>query len=86
MPSYAIRYEPAARRQLGKLPRDIQTRIVVAIGRLEHAPRPVGSRPLVGRAGHWRIRVGDYRVIYAINDGQLVVVVVELGHRREIYR
>jgi mRNA interferase RelE/StbE len=68
-----------------KLPRSVQPRIQGAIELLARDPRPPASRPLVGRDGY-RVRVGDYRIIYQIHDEILLVVVVALGHRREVYR
>jgi mRNA interferase RelE/StbE len=63
----------------------MQRRIVEKIEALADDPRPAGSVKLTGH-GAYRIRVGDYRVIYAVADDQLVVLVVEVGHRREVYR
>ncbi len=62
-----------------------RSRIVEAIRSLADEPRPAGCKKLSGREG-WRIRVGDYRVLYDIRDEVLLIVVVEIGHRREIYR
>jgi mRNA interferase RelE/StbE len=72
-----VTFERAALRALGKLPRDAQERLSRAALTLEHTPRPVGCRQMVGRPGYWRIRVGDYRMIYTIEDAVLRVLVVE---------
>jgi mRNA interferase RelE/StbE len=82
---YRIEVRPAAARQLRKL--DLQTarRVQGAIALLADDPRPPASRPLTGRPA-WRVRVGDYRVIYTIEDDRLVVVVITIGHRRDVYR
>lgn len=61
-------------------------RIQAAIDRLAEEPRPPGVRALKGRPGEMQIRVGDYRVVYTIHDDHLLVLVVEVGHRREVYR
>jgi mRNA interferase RelE/StbE len=82
--SYRIEIRPAAARALRKLAPDIQPRIQGAIALLAEDPRPPASRPLRGRAG-FRVRVGDYRIIYTVADDMLLVVVVTLGHRREVY-
>jgi mRNA interferase RelE/StbE len=82
--SYRIEIRPAAARALRKLAPDIQPRIQGAIALLAEDPRPPASRPLRGRAG-FRVRVGDYRIIYTVADDVLLVVVVTLGHRREVY-
>ena len=71
-------------RDLRKLERDVQRLVVEAVERLTTNPRPPGSKKLVGRDG-WRLRVRDYRVLYDIYDDQLVIWVVHVGHRRDVY-
>ena len=83
---YRIDVRPAAARQLRKLPRPAQRRIQSAIDGLALNPRPVGSKKLKGRHPAYRIRIGDYRVIYEIHDDVLTVLVVRIGPRDEIYR
>lgn len=85
MKRYAIEFRPAAIRALRKLDSTSSRRIRDAILLLARDPRPPASRPLKGRDA-WRVRVGDYRVIYRIEDERLVVVVVTVGHRRDVYR
>ena len=85
MSDYRIEFRPAALRELRKIDRTIQPRIRGAISLLALDPRPPASRPLRGREGY-RLRVGDYRIIYSVNDGVLLIVVVTIGHRRETYR
>ncbi len=85
MSLYRIEVTPAALRDLRKLPRTIQPRVHGVIELLARDPRPPASRPLVGRDAY-RVRVGDYRIIYQIRDDILLVVIVKLGHRREVYR
>lgn len=82
---YRIEVRPAAARQLRKLDPQTARRIQGVIALLADDPRPPASRPLTGRPA-WRVRVGDYRVIYTIEDDRLVVVVITIGHRRDIYR
>ncbi len=82
---YTIEILRAAQKQLAKIPRQEQTRIIDAVKRLSHDPRPPGSRKLTGRSAH-RIRIGSYRVLYEIHDGHLAILVVTIGHRREVYR
>lgn len=84
--AYAIEFVPSARRQLQKLPREVQLKLNQRIGSLSLDPRPIGSRKLKGGDGLCRIRVSDYRVIYEIQDKILVVLVVRVAHRREVYR
>ena len=83
--SFEIQILRTAQRQLAALERPVRERITSTILELAVNPRPSGSKKLSGRDG-WRIRVGDFRVIYEILEDRLVVLVVEVGHRREIYR
>lgn len=83
--SYRIEVRPAALRALRKIHPDDRKRIQGAIALLAQEPRPPGATSLRGRDGI-RVRVGDYRIIYTVQDEVLLVVVVSLGHRKEIYR
>jgi mRNA interferase RelE/StbE len=81
---YEIELRPAAARALRKLDNDVRLRVQGAIALLASDPRPPSSRPLRGRPAY-RVRVGDYRIIYSIHDDVLLVVIVTLGHRRDVY-
>jgi mRNA interferase RelE/StbE len=81
---YRIELRPAAARALRKLDPQIRHRVQGAIALLAQDPRPPGARALQGRSG-LRVRVGDYRIIYTVADDVLLVVVVTLAHRRDIY-
>jgi mRNA interferase RelE/StbE len=83
--SYRVILPKSAQKDLDRLPGQISGRILVALGGLETRPRPVGCKKLRGENA-WRIRVGDYRVVYEIHDKVLQVIVVTVGHRREVYR
>jgi mRNA interferase RelE/StbE len=83
---YQIEITRDALRALAKLDKPVRRRVQAAIDALGEQPRLHGVIALQGLAGAYRIRVGDHRVIYTIDDGRLVVLVVDLGHRREIYR
>ena len=83
---YAIEFSRRAERQFDKLSGEARARLKPAIDALADNPRPPGAKKLVGAEGLWRIRVGDYRIIYAIEYDRLLVLVVEVGHRREVYR
>jgi mRNA interferase RelE/StbE len=85
-PRYELQFSPSALRQLGKLSQDVRLRIRTATEALRDEPRPHGAIKLTGADDRWRIRLGDYRVIYTVVDRILVVTVVEIGHRRDIYR
>ncbi|MBM3569186.1 MAG: type II toxin-antitoxin system RelE/ParE family toxin [Alphaproteobacteria bacterium] len=84
--AYRVEITPSAQRALRKIEPTWRNKISHAIDSLVLAPRPYGCVKLAGLPDKWRIRVGDYRVIYSITDNILLVVVVGVGHRREIYR
>ncbi|MGH3181410.1 MAG: type II toxin-antitoxin system RelE family toxin [Streptosporangiaceae bacterium] len=84
MSDYRIELRPAAVRALRKLDPSVHRRVQGAIALLAQNPRPPAARALQGRPG-LRIRVGDYRIVYTVTDDILLVVVVTLGHRREVY-
>lgn len=71
---------------MAALPEPARRRVDAAILALADNPRPNGCRKLAGEEGQWRIRVGDFRVIYQVRDAVLLVLVVRVGHRREVYR
>jgi len=84
--TYAIEVLPAAERDLRKVHPQMRARIRGAVLKLAADPRPPGARPLKDRPGYLRVRVGDYRIIYTIEDDVLRVLVVRVGHRRDVYR
>ncbi len=84
-PLYTISMARSAQKALSNLDRTVQKRIRDAIDNLSVNPRPASAIMLKGRHGSLRIRVGDYRVVYTIRDDVLVVAVVALGHRSDIY-
>lgn len=87
MARYAVVLNPGAARALKRI-RDasVQRRLVDAMEALADQPRPPGARPLKGAEGVLRIRVGDYRILYTIDDRVLTVLVVMIGDRKEVYR
>lgn len=84
--TYRVEVAPAAVRQLRKLDPVARRRIRAAIELLAEQPRPSGAKKLVGGEGEWRVRTGDYGIVYEIHDDVLLVLVVTVGHRRDIYR
>ncbi|SMH48826.1 mRNA interferase RelE/StbE [Rathayibacter oskolensis] len=84
MSRYRIELRPAAVKALRQIDARDRTRVQGAIALLGEEPRPPGAKALRGRAG-FRVRVGDYRILYTVDDGVLVIVVVTLGHRRDVY-
>ncbi|MEK6312702.1 MAG: type II toxin-antitoxin system RelE/ParE family toxin [Curtobacterium sp.] len=85
-PRYAVELTKRAAKILGKLDRSSQRRILAALVLLRSNPRPLGMTALVGRPGELRVRVGDHRIVYEIVDDRLVVLVLTIGHRRDVYR
>ena len=84
MSKYTAVLSKKAQKQLDKLPDNIAEPIFNAILELEENPRPAGNKKLKGRDGY-RIRIGNYRVIYEIFDNELIIDVIALGHRKNIY-
>jgi mRNA interferase RelE/StbE len=82
---YQIILPKSVQKELDHLPDEIANRILARLAGLEANPRPADVKKLKGRDA-WRIRVGDYRVIYEIQDRILKIIVIHAGHRREIYR
>lgn len=83
---FQITLAPAAVRQLRKLDPPARRRIQAAFELLSTEPRPPAATQLVGGAGEWRVRTGDYRIVYEIDGGGLRVLVVAVGHRQNVYR
>jgi len=82
---YSVIVQRRAQKRIARLPTSIQDRLEEGLQSLSDEPRPPGSRKLRGKDG-WRISVGDYRAIYEIDDDAGEVLVVDIGHRRDIYR
>jgi mRNA interferase RelE/StbE len=83
---YETRLTKRVERQLSKLVPEVQVRLQLAIDALEENPRPDGVKKLKGKDNQYRIRVGDYRIIYTIEDQKLLIVVVQLGARSDVYK
>ena len=86
MSQYEIVVSKSAQKELFRLPQQVNNRIIPAIFKLEEDPRPNGSKKLRGLTNLWRIRVGDYRIIYAIDDEIRIVDIRKVGHRKDIYQ
>ena len=84
--AYSVVFATAAQRQFDKLPKPAQRRLGALIAQLADDPRPSGVVKLSGEEGLYRVRDGDYRAVYRIEDNRLLVLVVKVGHRRDIYR
>jgi len=84
--AYSILLAPPAERQLKALTEPVQRRIVKRLRMLKGNPRPHGVKKLAGEEDLYRIREGDYRIVYTIQDKKLIVLVVKIGDRKEVYR
>jgi mRNA interferase RelE/StbE len=86
MDSYKIEWKESAVKELKKLDRSIVPRITDAVGHLASSPFPVGSCKLKGSKNAYRIRVGDYRVLYEVLENRLIILIVRVRHRKDVYR
>lgn len=86
MAEYAVTFSRPARKELEKLPPQLVERIFPKIESLAVEPRPTGCKKLKGGQNLWRIRVGDYRVVYSLDDSRATVDIVAVRHRSEVYR
>ncbi len=84
--TYRVEFTPAAEKQLKDLDKPFQMQVFRRIEKLADDPRPQGVEKLEGQEGIYRIRSGNYRILYTINDKALVVVVIRVGDRKEVYR
>lgn len=83
---YQVFLERAAEKDLKRLSAEIHNRVIFAIQELAETPRPLGCRKLAGSKNDWRIRAGDYRIVYEIADAIRVVRVNRVRHRSDVYR
>ena len=86
MPEYRITFARSAGREMERLSADVAARVLSRIEALAQNPRPPGCRKVIGFEGLWRIRSGDYRVIYQVLEDEHVVDVVAVRHRSDAYR
>jgi mRNA interferase RelE/StbE len=82
---YVVEIKPSARRELENLSDSLIARLVPKLEALAANPRPSGCRKLRGYKDFWRVRVGDYRVVYIIDDDRKIVSVTRIAHRRDVY-
>jgi mRNA interferase RelE/StbE len=83
---YAVTVARSARKELERLPSEAVVRILMKLEELSENPRPSGVSKLHGQKGLWRLRVGEYRVVYLIDDAQRIIDVSVIRHRRDVYR
>lgn len=84
--TYEVEITPAAKRQIKKLTKSVQALIIERLEQLAENPRPPSILKMEGEEDFYRVRVGDYRIIYEIQDRVLLIVVVKVGHRSSVYR
>lgn len=86
MASYRIEWKNSAYKELQKLPQQVISKTVAAVADLANNPYPTGVKKLVGSEHTYRIRVGDYRVIYEIIENRLIIEIVRVRHRKDVYK
>lgn len=84
--SYRLIVKPSAQKDVARLPRPVQRRVLDRLARIEADPRAPGSVKLAGAKATYRARVGDWRIVYEIDDARRTVIVTIVAHRREVYR
>lgn len=85
MSSYAVEIKSSARKELESLPNTVLPRLIRKIESFRDDPRPAGCKKLRGYKDQWRIRIGDWRVVYIVDDRARLVSVTRIAHRREVY-
>jgi mRNA interferase RelE/StbE len=86
MTCYRIEFKQTAKKELAQLPRPIAEKVAERIKALAENPRPDGCKKLTGSTYSYRIRISDYRVVYSITDQCLIIQVIKIGHRKDVYR
>jgi mRNA interferase RelE/StbE len=83
--SYSVEVKPSARKELEALPDKVLARALKKMASLGETPRPAGCKKLKGHKDQWRVRVGDWRVVYIIDDAAKLISITRIAHRREVY-
>jgi mRNA interferase RelE/StbE len=86
MASFRLEWRASAAKELRKIDRQVIPRIVEAVEQLSHEPFPPGAKKLQGTEFIYRIRVGDYRIVYEVDAARVVIIIVRVRHRKEVYR
>jgi len=86
MASYKVVWKSSARKELRRLPKGVILRILETVEKFSEDPFPSGFRKLLGSNHTYRVRVGDYRIVYSVRSSILIVEIVRVGHRKDIYR
>ena len=85
MDSYSVEVKATARKELEALPDNVLARVVRKLEALAETPRPAGCKKLKGYKDQWRVRVGDWRVVYIVDDAARIVSITRIAHRRDVY-
>lgn len=85
MSNYAVEVKPSVRKELETLPVNVLRRVIAKLESLAENPRPAGCKKLKGYKDYWRVRVGEWRVVYIIDDAAKALSVTRIAHRREVY-
>lgn len=83
---YRVEINKSAQREIARLPGDARRRVLAVIADLAGEPRPLGARRILGADDTYRVRVGDYRVVYEVGDRVLIVFIIRVAHRKDAYR
>jgi mRNA interferase RelE/StbE len=84
--AYKVAFSKSANKELSRLPKNIYLKVEVSIDGLIEIPRPAGCKKLVGSKNTYRIRVADYRIIYDVNDDIIEILIIKIGHRKDVYK
>lgn len=84
--NYRVTLKKKAEKELAQLPKNSCLRIAQIIDRLSENPRPPGTKKLYSKKNWWRIRAGDYRILYEIDDSEELITIFRIGHRKDVYR
>ncbi len=83
---YKVTVKKSAAKAIAKLPKEVSNRLIPSIKKLGEEPRPSGAKKLQGAVDLWRIRVGNYRVVYSVEDTIMIIDVLQVAHRKDVYR
>jgi mRNA interferase RelE/StbE len=84
MAKYEVTVLPSAQKEIIKLPKQVQSKVLKALVSLSENPRPNGCKKLIG-SDCWRFRIGEYRIVYSIEDNVLLIEIIRVAHRKEVY-
>jgi mRNA interferase RelE/StbE len=84
--SYSIEWKSSAKKELRRLPKKVINNIITTIEKLANDLHPVGSKKIIGTEHTYRQRIGDYRILYSIESSRLVIAIIRVGHRKDVYR